>query len=335
MTINRRRFLKGSGTAIAVTGLGTLAGCIGSDGGDDYPTKTIDFIVPFGAGGGSDIYARELTPLMEEELDGSIQVNNQPGGGQWVGLSTIATAQPDGHTIGTCVNNSAAIAALMNPPEVDPESLDMLCGFGTSHTMLVTSPEHDEFENDVEAAFDAVRDGTVDGTVALLGGSKTHIQADVLADEYDIPIEPVGYDGSADVSQAAASGETTFAAPTDSGAIPVIEEGTVIPVGAWQDTRSPAFPDTPSITGDFDYGMPNTLTAASTRPVVAHTDTPQDIKDQLVDATEAAVSSDEMQSWAEESGQNAEFLPPDSDILQATWEDTFETLPDDVDLSQY
>ena len=62
--------------------------------------KAITFIVPWGAGGGSDTSARLLVPSMERTLGVKIQVLNKPGGGSQLGITALADTKPDGYTIG-------------------------------------------------------------------------------------------------------------------------------------------------------------------------------------------------------------------------------------------
>ena len=62
--------------------------------------KAITIIVPFGAGGSTDVGARLLAPGMEKALGVPINIENKPGAGSQTGLSDLATAKPDGYTIG-------------------------------------------------------------------------------------------------------------------------------------------------------------------------------------------------------------------------------------------
>ena len=65
-----------------------------------YPTRPITFIVPWGAGGGTDAVSRMLATLMERDLGKPINVVNRTGGNGVVGHAAIAGARPDGYTIG-------------------------------------------------------------------------------------------------------------------------------------------------------------------------------------------------------------------------------------------
>jgi tripartite-type tricarboxylate transporter receptor subunit TctC len=66
----------------------------------DYPTRPITFIVPWGAGGGTDAVGRMMATLLERDLGKPVNVVNRTGGSGVVGHQALATARPDGYTIG-------------------------------------------------------------------------------------------------------------------------------------------------------------------------------------------------------------------------------------------
>ncbi|MGH3436818.1 MAG: tripartite tricarboxylate transporter substrate binding protein [Sciscionella sp.] len=122
----RRNFLQLAGAAalIGITGA-TVAGC-GSSGssagaggggaGAKYPTRPVNLIVPYGAGGGSDQLARTVGPFAAKKLGVSIPVENDPGGNGAVGLAKLAGSAPDGYTIGTYIADNTASLAFGNAP---------------------------------------------------------------------------------------------------------------------------------------------------------------------------------------------------------------------------
>ncbi len=65
-----------------------------------YPTKQIELVVPYAAGGGTDLVARAFADAAKNHLPVSIGVINKPGGGGAIGLSEIAAARPGGYKIG-------------------------------------------------------------------------------------------------------------------------------------------------------------------------------------------------------------------------------------------
>ncbi len=65
-----------------------------------YPERNITLIVPYGAGGGTDVTARMLARDLEAAIGKPVIVENRAGGGGWVGWGALAQAKPDGYTIG-------------------------------------------------------------------------------------------------------------------------------------------------------------------------------------------------------------------------------------------
>ena len=91
--ISRRHVLAGS-AALAGTALAQQARA------QDYPTRAVRIVVPYAPGGASDILARHIQPHLERELGQTFIVDNRGGGASQVGTQAIATASPDGYTIG-------------------------------------------------------------------------------------------------------------------------------------------------------------------------------------------------------------------------------------------
>ena len=94
--LTRRNFVASTAAAGAGLGLGLKP----SFGQAKYPTRPITLICPWGAGGGTDATARIVAALLEKELGQPVNVVNRTGGSGVVGHSAIATAAPDGYTIG-------------------------------------------------------------------------------------------------------------------------------------------------------------------------------------------------------------------------------------------
>src|SRR5882724_6948712 len=89
--LTRRDWLFGSGAAILAM-RAALA--------QDYPTKPVRMIVPYAAGGATDILARLLAARIDQELKQSVVIDNRGGGASQVGTQVIASAVPDGYTVG-------------------------------------------------------------------------------------------------------------------------------------------------------------------------------------------------------------------------------------------
>jgi tripartite-type tricarboxylate transporter receptor subunit TctC len=71
----------------------------GSASADDYPSRPVKFIVPFGAGGPADVFARVLAQHLQESLKQSFVVEDRPGAGSVIGTNEVAKSAPDGYTL--------------------------------------------------------------------------------------------------------------------------------------------------------------------------------------------------------------------------------------------
>src|SRR5260370_2613384 len=92
---SRRRFLGAAAGAAALSVVGRRAGFT-----QEFPARGILVIVPYAAGGGSDVSARLLARDLEPILGKSVTVENRAGGGGWVGWGSLPASEADGYTIG-------------------------------------------------------------------------------------------------------------------------------------------------------------------------------------------------------------------------------------------
>src|SRR5947199_7195910 len=93
--ITRRAFAASTAATAATAGFGFKPACAQA-----YPARPVTVLVPWGAGGGTDATARIVAALLEKDLGQPFNVVNRTGGSGVVGHSAIASAQPDGYTIG-------------------------------------------------------------------------------------------------------------------------------------------------------------------------------------------------------------------------------------------
>jgi tripartite-type tricarboxylate transporter receptor subunit TctC len=110
--------------AVALAALLSLAAC-GS--GKDYPSRPITIVVPWGAGGGTDAVARMIASLMEKDLGQPINVVNRTGGNGVIGHQAVASAQPDGYTLGFVTTEIAMLhwegVTPLTPADLTPIAL--------------------------------------------------------------------------------------------------------------------------------------------------------------------------------------------------------------------
>ena len=114
--ITRRAFAASSAAVAATAGLGLKPGFAQA-----YPARPVTVIVPWGAGGGTDATARIVAALLEKDLGQPFNVVNRTGGSGVVGHSAIASATPDGYTIGM-MTVEISMMHWQGPTELGPAS---------------------------------------------------------------------------------------------------------------------------------------------------------------------------------------------------------------------
>jgi tripartite-type tricarboxylate transporter receptor subunit TctC len=118
--IARRAVLAGLGS-LALSALVAAPGALAQS----YPTRPVQLIVPWAAGGGSDTVARIIAAGLEKELGQPVNVVNRTGGNGMTGHSAIATATPDGYTLGLATSEIASYKVL-GLGDITPESFDLI-----------------------------------------------------------------------------------------------------------------------------------------------------------------------------------------------------------------
>lgn len=151
---------------------------------DEYPSKPIKLIVPFGAGGGSDSVARALQFAIQENnlLDVPVVVVNMKGAGGSVGGGAVANADPDGYTIGIWHYGMLTSNALGISP-VTPDDVSTIGLLGRWNSILIARTDSG-YKNLSDVIEDALaRPGKVVEATAL--GSAPHLQHEMLKSKVD------------------------------------------------------------------------------------------------------------------------------------------------------
>ncbi|MFD3686110.1 tripartite tricarboxylate transporter substrate binding protein [Nocardiopsis sp. NPDC058631] len=192
--------------ALAVTAL--TAGCADrggvSEDAADYPSQDITLVVPYDAGGASDLAARTLASQMEDSLGQSIIVENRSGGAGSVGLEDLAERAPDGYTIGYLPVETVMLG--YQGYDVDPADYDLV-GQMVSVPATIAVPEdspHQSLDDLVEAA--TAEPGSV--SVSNSGaGSIWEAATTELGQATGAEFQPVPFDGGAPAVTAAVGGQ--------------------------------------------------------------------------------------------------------------------------------
>ena len=114
---------------------------IGPAAADTYPSRTVRLLVPFGAGGPADVYARILAKYLSEETKQSFVVEDRPGAGSLIGTDAVAKSAPDGYTLLVMSNTHTTNESLMpNKPYQLMRDFVPVASINYSDLLMVVNP---------------------------------------------------------------------------------------------------------------------------------------------------------------------------------------------------
>jgi tripartite-type tricarboxylate transporter receptor subunit TctC len=239
----------GGAGLIGATFLGGCAAGTGGGGASDFPSRPIDVIVAYEAGGGTDVGARILQPFVEEELGQSINIVNRPGGGGWVGWTELAQAEPDGYTIGF-INTPNLMTGYLNPEFNREQSLESFAPIGnqvTDYGAIAINPDDSRFST-IEELIEYAKENGLTATSTGVG-SDDHFASLTLNDEFGTKFEAIHNSGAAESRAAVLGGnvDVLFANVGEVKPLHDDEELKVLAVMRETAERSPFLPDVPTL----------------------------------------------------------------------------------------
>ena len=105
-----------------------------------YPTRPVQMFVPAPPGGGTDVFARQLSEIVSETLGQRVVVENRPGGGGTVGVTQVVAAQADGYTLGFIWNSPLTTSPHSLALAYTPDSYRAVMSIGFSSYVLCVQP---------------------------------------------------------------------------------------------------------------------------------------------------------------------------------------------------
>jgi len=264
----------------------------------NYPTRTITLIVPFAAGGPTDIIARIIAQSLSQSLGQSVIVDNRAGGGGNLGIAMVARANPDGHTL---LLTSTAIA--VNPGLFENLPYDPIKDFAPI-SELVNAPNvlFVKPDSGIESIADLVTKAKADPSkynYASPGvGTKSHLTGELLKLRAGINIQHIPYRGGGPATQALVSGTVQLASVALAPVEPLIKSGTVKALAVTGATRWWSLPEIPTM---IESGYPG-FVSDTFNAMFAPAGTPPAILALLVRETRAAMAKPEAQEAARRAG---------------------------------
>ncbi|MBX9937132.1 MAG: tripartite tricarboxylate transporter substrate binding protein [Burkholderiaceae bacterium] len=222
----------------------------------DFPNQLIRWVVPYPAGGGTDVLARTVAEAMRQTLGQQIVVDNRPGASTNIGAQAVATAKADGYTIMSADNavlafNEHLFSKLPFSPEKD---FTYVGGISRFPLALVVHPS---FEAKTMKEFlDYVRANPGKINYASPGnGSPHHLAMEMFKNRTKTFLTHIPYRGAAPALQDVMAGQVPCMFLDLAAGLPVIQSGKVRALAIGSAKRVPALPDLPTLA---EVGVPNT-----------------------------------------------------------------------------
>jgi tripartite-type tricarboxylate transporter receptor subunit TctC len=269
-----------------------LLACAGAAHAQDYPSRPVRLVVPFGPGGPTDVAARLVSQIAQSELGATIVVENRPGAGGATGSKSVANAEPDGYTL--LVGTSATLAvvpALMKNPGYDPvKSFAAVAKVADSTTVMIVPANFPANSIKEFVAYAKANPGKLSYASAGVG-NQTQLAAELLKARAGIEAIHVPYKSGAEMVTAVLGEQVQFTFPDISILIPLIRDHKVKALAVTSARRHPQLPDVPTL---LESGIPD-FAITFWSGVVAPAGTPAAIVAKLNAAMDKGLRSQEIQ----------------------------------------
>ncbi|MCK0150869.1 tripartite tricarboxylate transporter substrate binding protein [Marivita sp. S6314] len=265
---------------------------VGAAVAQDFPTKPIELVVPYGAGGLTDAFARGVAQAAEEELGQKIVVVNRPGGGATIGLTSVFAAEPDGYTVAFTTSSPLVIQPLYGKTAY--KTTDFQPILRLYDIPVAINVQRDSELQGYEDWLEWVKANPGEFTYGTSGGTGSggHIATEQLGKVLDVDIRHIPFEGSAALAAAVMGGQIK-----GSNQLPNIHrDGEIRPLFFMSPSRptDAVYDSVPTVA---ELGIDAEVVFFS--GIIAHKDVPADRISILNDAFRAAMDAPNVQELFE------------------------------------
>jgi tripartite-type tricarboxylate transporter receptor subunit TctC len=282
---------------------------------DEYPSRSVRIIVPFGAGGPTDVYTRAIAEELRKSLHQTFVMENKPGAGTTIGTDYVAKAAPDGYTLLMASGTQTVNETLYTKkPYHLMHDLVPIAPLIDSDLVLVLHPSVPAKNLAELLALARAKPGTLNfGSSGP--GSNYHMAAELLKHLTGIDIVHVPYKGSTGMRTDILSGQIQMLFDSVPTMAPMIKAGKVRALGTSGATRSAILPDVPTIAEAGVPGFQATLWVGFMAPA----GTPQPIIETLNREITKILSRPDIKAAWEQTGATPVVMtqPQFKDFMEA------------------
>lgn len=240
------------------------------------PEQTVEIIVPFSAGGDSDLCARAVEAVWSKYCDQPLVITNMPGGGGVTGAMQVVSSEPDGYTLEIGYGSGHDVSMpYLQELEYDPfEMLEPICML-SEHPIIIATLADSEFNSMAEMATWAEETGEAITAAVTTANGTSDLTIQAISYYTGLNILRVPHDSSANAMTDLLSGSYMICAVTPTDILPYIQSGQVKALAVASAERDPAMPDVPTLLEEgINFSIPGSI-----KGVAVPKNTPQEIKD--------------------------------------------------------
>ena len=269
--------------------------------GQAWPAKRVQVIVPFSPGSATDLLPRALFEHVSTKVGQTFIIENRPGGGGAMGVSAVAKADPDGHTILVHSNALVTAPAIQSMPYDPVQDFAGITPLGNVPLVLVISPDKNIKTLKELVAAAKAKPGTINYAAAGIG-TPPHLTTERfrLAAQFEGQLVP--FKGAPEALTEVLTGRVDFYFCPITPALPFIRDGKLLALAVSSSKRASALPEVPTTIeagfpdSDFDFWIGMVVPKKTPRDIVArmHQETAKGLADPSVKEKLAKLGVEDM-----------------------------------------
>jgi tripartite-type tricarboxylate transporter receptor subunit TctC len=265
-----------------------------------YPDKAVKIVVPFAAGGPTDVVARAVAEGLSAELKQPFVVENRPGAGGAIGTDILAKAKPDGYTLGVTGTGSITIIPFLDPKLSYDPARDLTAVAMLSTLDLLIVARSDYRFNTMKELIEFARSKPGELTYSTAGvGTPAHLDMENLWNLSNVQALHVGFSGDVPAINGILTGDVNTGLISASASSSLVQAGKLKAIAYGGPGRSRAFPNLASV--EEQTGLKGYV-ANSWNALMAPAGTPQAIIDKLNAAVNKTLARPEVKQKFEALG---------------------------------
>jgi tripartite-type tricarboxylate transporter receptor subunit TctC len=276
----------------------------------DYPSRPVKFVVPFGAGGPADVFTRQLAQILQEEFKQTFVVENRPGAGSIIGTNEVAKSPPDGYTLLTMSNTHTTNESLTpNKPFQLMRDFVPVAAINYSDLVMVVHPSVPA--KNVKEFIDLANKDPDKLNFASSGpATPYHMAGELFKHMTGTKIVHVPHKASGEMRSAVLGGHVQMAFDAITTMTENVKAGQVRALGTSASKRSNVLPDVPTIAESGVPGYESTIWLG----VMAPRGTPQPVIDRLNAEIKKAIGRPEiLAAWDKQGAVPLVMTPAEFD----------------------